>query len=575
MSNEKKPLPVANRKGCGRIAKAKNAKSKDRGDEVIKGGIKKSIDVVVQARPLKGESCMKLEHGDVPNKSPVICVPSDKGKIVRYADFNDVLEGDQASFDHIFLKHLAPLIEASFDGTSATCFAYGQTGAGKTYNIDSLTLKAAALFFEKYNEINNQEDRSATITGACLEFYQVGKDQQCFDLLRKQKIQQNRVKPVVKGEKKSGKNIDRSAPGEYKQPKFMAGVEYRKLSNQDELLKMVEEAKKNRKTSSTKMNTHSSRSHSILTLVVEVENADRGDTRAKFHIIDLAGSERPDRTGATGVQFREGAGINLSLSHLSSIINRLAKGERIPSYRDSRLTLFLEDSLGGSAQTLVLACISREKENCAETLGTLRFAALCKNVTNNVRKNTNLDPKAQQEIRQLELKIEDLKKQLEKAQSTSNRVAQNVLSAQDNNEIRPESLRPTIWSLGGYLPMFSSPAVPILSQKKALNDNALDIIPRLELNKKSHEKNKKQNMLSPSGAIKKNIITRNKDRPRKKRARNDEEPSTAFDRENNDDEATREKSLLGRFYAAISRKTEDTEKAETNRPAKRVRRNSF
>lgn len=108
--------------------------------------------------------------------------------------------------------------------------------------------------------------------------------------------------------------------------------------------------------------------------------------------MDLAGSERQSKTGATGERLKEATKINLSLSALGNVISALVDGrcKHIP-YRDSKLTRLLQDSLGGNTKTLMIACLSPADNNYDETLSTLRYANRAKNIKNKPR--INEDPK--------------------------------------------------------------------------------------------------------------------------------------------------------------------------------------
>ncbi|PNH09544.1 Kinesin-related protein 3 [Tetrabaena socialis] len=130
----------------------------------------------------------------------------------------------------------------------------------------------------------------------------------------------------------------------------------------------------------TSMNETSSRSHCIVTVRADKTLRDGTVQSGKLVMVDLAGSERADRTNAMGTTLAEGSLINKSLSCLSNVIQALtedAKGgkPRHVPYRDSKLTRVLQDSLGGSARTVLVVCCSPCLENAAETLSTLRFGA--------------------------------------------------------------------------------------------------------------------------------------------------------------------------------------------------------
>jgi hypothetical protein len=140
---------------------------------------------------------------------------------------------------------------------------------------------------------------------------------------------------------------------------------------------------KNRHTGSTTMNKESSRSHSVLTTIIETKSMKDGGgvwniKTSRFHIIDLAGSERQKYTNAIGERLKEAGMINKSLSALGNVINSLvdiSEGKnRHVHYRDSKLTFLLRDSLGGNSKTLIIANISPSVSCYGETVSTLKFA---------------------------------------------------------------------------------------------------------------------------------------------------------------------------------------------------------
>ena len=174
------------------------------------------------------------------------------------------------------------------------------------------------------------------------------------------------------------------------------------------------------------MNATSSRSHAVLTLYVTItdtDDSDGNDSRAaKLHLIDLAGSERQDKTGASGDQLKEGAAINKSLSALGNVINALTAAKpkdgsatHIP-YRDSKLTALLSDSLGRNAYTLLITCLSPSSTNYAETLASLRFAARAKLikgvVTRNIPGVSATEAALRSQVEQLTKQVEQLTKEL-------------------------------------------------------------------------------------------------------------------------------------------------------------------
>ena len=132
----------------------------------------------------------------------------------------------------------------------------------------------------------------------------------------------------------------------------------------------------------------------ILTFQIEADGSESGfKTSSKFHLVDLAGSERVKRTGAQGERMKEGIKINMSLLALAKVIQRLVELQsseetdvHVP-YRESKLTRLLSDSLGGTAHTCMVACVSPGDIDVSESQNTLRWADQAMEVTNNASVN--------------------------------------------------------------------------------------------------------------------------------------------------------------------------------------------
>ena len=149
-----------------------------------------------------------------------------------------------------------------------------------------------------------------------------------------------------------------------------------------------------RAVSSTRMNTESSRSHSIFTFTVQQRNTETGASKSgRLYLVDLAGSEKVQKTGASGQTLEEAKKINKSLSALGMVINALTDGKsmHVP-YRDSKLTRILQESLGGNSRTTLIINCSPVAYNMDETISTLRFGMRAKSIKNNARVNVELSP---------------------------------------------------------------------------------------------------------------------------------------------------------------------------------------
>lgn len=154
-----------------------------------------------------------------------------------------------------------------------------------------------------------------------------------------------------------------------------------------------------RQTDATAINAKSSRSHAVFSLnlvqrkdsasttparekrfSMPVEALSGADTSvtvdSKLHFVDLAGSERLKNTGASGERAKEGISINAGLASLGKVISQLSSrqaGSHV-SYRDSKLTRLLQDSLGGNAITYMIACVTPAEFHLSETLNTVQYA---------------------------------------------------------------------------------------------------------------------------------------------------------------------------------------------------------
>ena len=179
------------------------------------------------------------------------------------------------------------------------------------------------------------------------------------------------------------------------------------ISSPEEALRYIIQGNKLRHTASTLMNNQSSRSHAVISIYIEKtispspkvpgqgptppQNRDRAKIqKSVFHIIDLAGSERQNKTGTTGERTREAGSINKSLLNLSIVIREIINNKKQIPYRDSKLTHLLRDSLGGNAKTSIIAAVSPFDINLSETISTLNFAQNAKKVKNHAVVNEEL-----------------------------------------------------------------------------------------------------------------------------------------------------------------------------------------
>lgn len=285
--------------------------------------------------------------------------------------------------DVLYDKHVQPLVDSLFQGLNATVFAYGQTSAGKSYTMGYVTKRVAESLFEMKRKIeavgeDGKGVKSVTIRVGFVEIYR----EKIRDLVDGGKGGLGVVNVQVR--ERAGKGV------------FLDGARERIVAREDDLIQIVKEGALVRQTASTGMNACSSRSHSVITLTVQIEG-DGACLSGKMHLVDLAGSERVKRTAVEGERFTEGVEINKGLFALAKVISALADSaagrgikQHVP-YRDSKLTRLLQDSLGGNARTLLVACVSPADTSREETLGTLRYAERAKCIRNRPKVNTEKD----------------------------------------------------------------------------------------------------------------------------------------------------------------------------------------
>jgi centromeric protein E len=146
---------------------------------------------------------------------------------------------------------------------------------------------------------------------------------------------------------------------------FVEGLEAKMVTSKEEILEIMRIGEVSRHTGKTKMNEHSSRSHTIFRIILESTDRMSDDdtvmedeeeptsgvqvTQSILNLVDLAGSERAAQTGATGSRLKEGSNINQSLMVLGRVIGKLSSGDTAHiNYRDSKLTRILQNSIGES-----------------------------------------------------------------------------------------------------------------------------------------------------------------------------------------------------------------------------------
>ncbi|XP_072716098.1 kinesin-like protein KIF21A isoform X8 [Ciconia boyciana] len=428
-----------------------------------------SVRVAVRIRPQLAKEKIEGCHicTSVTPGEPQVFLGKDKAFTFDYV-FN--IDSQQ---EEIYIQCIEKLIEGCFEGYNATVFAYGQTGAGKTYTMGTgfdvnITEEEQGIISRAVKHLFRciEEKKQAAIkqglpppdfkvNAQFLELY----NEEILDLF-------DTTRDIDAKNKKSNIKIHEDSAGGI----YTVGVTTRTVNGESEMMQCLKLGALSRTTASTQMNVQSSRSHAIFTIhlcqtrVCPAFNTDNAtDNRiisessemnefetltAKFHFVDLAGSERLKRTGATGERAKEGISINCGLLALGNVISALGdkskKATHVP-YRDSKLTRLLQDSLGGNSQTLMIACVSPSDRDFMETLNTLKYANRARNIKNKVMVNQD---RASQQINALRSEITRLQMELmeyktgkriideEGVESINDMFHENAMLQTENNNLR-------------------------------------------------------------------------------------------------------------------------------------------
>ncbi|XP_074935544.1 kinesin-like protein KIF24 [Phalacrocorax aristotelis] len=300
--------------------------------------------------------------------------------ILQHVFYFDEVFGESCTNQDVYMKTAHPLIQHIFNGGNATCFAYGQTGAGKTYTMigthrnPGLYALAAKDIFRHLEASQSRKDL------VLISFYEIYCGQ-LYDLLnrRKRLFAREDSKHVVQ----------------------IVGLREVQVDSVDLLLEVILKGGKERSTGATGVNSDSSRSHAIIQIQIK-DTANRTFGRISF--IDLAGSERAADARDSDRQTKmEGAEINQSLLALKECIRALDQEHAHTPFRQSKLTQVLKDSFIGNSKTCMIANVSPSHTATEHTLNTLRYADRVKElkkgikcptpVTNRRRTAGNVSPK--------------------------------------------------------------------------------------------------------------------------------------------------------------------------------------
>eukprot|EP00929_Paragymnodinium_shiwhaense_P051385 TRINITY_DN2586_c1_g1_i1.p1 TRINITY_DN2586_c1_g1~~TRINITY_DN2586_c1_g1_i1.p1 ORF type:complete len:881 (+),score=258.96 TRINITY_DN2586_c1_g1_i1:122-2764(+) len=324
------------------------------------------------------------------------------------------------------------VLDNAWAGFHCCLFAYGQTGAGKSYSMVGYGVNKGIVpvsceeIFKRIAE-NTNPDKKYEVEVSIVEIY----NEAVQDLLV---LPEDRPKKglEIRESKLLGIYID--------------GVTKTAVASYEHIEATIKEATDNRTVGATLMNATSSRAHTVVTIgfkQLEMMSGKMSEKLSMINLVDLAGSEKAGQTGATGDRLKEGAAINKSLTALGNVIEKLAarsggKKNIIVPYRDSKLTRLLQNALGGSSKTIMICALSPASSNYEETLSTLRYADRAKKIKNTAQVNENPQDKLLRELRE---ENSQLKAMLEEMKSSGQVNIQKVNELQEDIAKGEEALR--------------------------------------------------------------------------------------------------------------------------------------
>ncbi|XP_026119716.1 kinesin-like protein KIF1A isoform X10 [Carassius auratus] len=379
-----------------------------------------SVKVAVRVRPFNSREMSKDSK----------CIIQMSGNTTTIINPKAPKETKSFNFDYSYWSHTTPedtnyasqqqvfrdigeeMLLHAFEGYNVCIFAYGQTGAGKSYTMMGKQEKdqqgiiplLCEDLFTKINDNNTDNNMSYSVEVSYMEIY-------C-----------ERVRDLLNPKNKGNLRV-REHPllGPYVEDLSKLAV-----TSYNDIQDLMDSGNKARTVAATNMNETSSRSHAVFNIIFtqkrhDSETDNTSEKVSKISLVDLAGSERADSTGAKGTRLKEGANINKSLTTLGKVISALAevdsgsnknkkkkKVESFIPYRDSVLTWLLRENLGGNSRTAMVAALSPADINYDETLSTLRYADRAKQIRCNAVINEDPNNRLVRELKDEVSRLKDL-----------------------------------------------------------------------------------------------------------------------------------------------------------------------
>jgi len=347
--------------------------------------LKGQIRVFCRIRPLlmpreQGEECVTVRKDAVSAEVSRVQIsvdglPRQEKRVVQF----DAVFGPAAQQEEVF-REVQDLVQSAVDGYNVSIMTYGQTGAGKTYTLyggegehRGIAPRTVQALFERLGRLDSRRFRY-TVRAHLVELYKTD----LLDLLASCKgtaAASGSARLEVRRDVRTGDTT-------------IDNVDEREVASPEELLRLLEEGTEHRHVASTQLNADSSRSHLFLTMSLDIFDQEvKASISGKIRLCDLAGSERPKKSGASGEVMKEAIEINKALTALGDVIESLKRGgtRGLIPYRNHKLTQLLSDSLGGNAKTLMFVNVSPARSDVEETLNSLAYASRARSISNDIR----------------------------------------------------------------------------------------------------------------------------------------------------------------------------------------------
>ncbi|XP_068461124.1 kinesin-like protein KIF24 [Clinocottus analis] len=311
------------------------------------------ISVCLRKRPLTHTEFRRGEADVVTTQNGECVIVHESKEAVDLSQYTlqhrfyfDQVFGEKSSNEEVYQRTAYPLVQHMLSGGNATCFAYGQTGAGKTHTMLGSPLRPglyALAVLDIFAYLSTTHMRSPLLV--YVSFFEIYCGQ-LYDLLdhRKRLFAREDGHKVV----------------------HIVGLRDTRVDS------VISQGTEERTQGMSGVNPLSSRSHALLRIQLKDTNQ---QIAGRMWFVDLAGSERASDSKEPDRQSRmEGAEINQSLLALKECIRSLDQEQSHTPFRQSKLTQVLKDSFVGNSMTCMIANISPGHLATEHTLNTLRYA---------------------------------------------------------------------------------------------------------------------------------------------------------------------------------------------------------